>query len=339
MKIGQVFGFVPVDKANNRCAVCAPINNPIIDSVSFSGNPYLRKTEKNKNVQEAINFGEEIYSKLQNGASRRDIAEIIKQKNPSLNVYSTSKLREIIPDGSDYDAFFQYKMGEEFEITEKSLFLNLDNKSKSSVKNLSFAKDTAHEYLHVMQMERGEMEFLKELSNNNSEYAGFLPAVGDFVFKIFDVDVKNDFVGNTFDFKDKMNALMTGEIIPREKKITPNILLERNKFKNEKEFKKFVNSTFDGVFYQVIDFISKHPENVDEKCVKVLYEVASKEDGIEKLKEDLKKFCANSAKKEKEAYTVESEISRRTMQTESSLNIDALPIFYGMLENALNSNK
>ena len=262
-------------------------------------------------MQEAISLGNELYQKLQQGASKGEIIDLIKTKNPSLNVYSTENLRQQMFDGGDYDAFYQYHMRPDFEIIDKNLYLNFNNANKDVLKRLTFAMDTAHEYTHVKQTETKDIEFLKKISGNDGEYACFLPAMGDFIFKIFDTQVKNDMVTNTFDFQDQLNTLRTGVIVPREKKISEDILLKNNKIKNEKEFNDIINSTYNAAFIQIMQHILKHPEMGDEKFMNTLYRIASQEGGLEKLRDDLKQFCANSAKKEKEAYTTESAVAKK----------------------------
>ena len=213
------------------------------------------------------------------------------------------------------------------------LFVRVDNNLDTDTDKLMRAMDIAHEYTHYSQINSGEdYDFLKKMSNNDKKYAGVVTGLGDFVFSNFDTKVKDmctEFAFEDADLNDKFIPL------PKEKRVTKQALLESQDMKNEAIFARTMSAVFDDAFAKVVDIVIRCPERTEPYIHNTVVKISQNRKELEKLRQDVKAYCHESARKEKEARTTETELAKKVLKTSAPLNYDVYPLFYGLLENAL----
>lgn len=301
------------------------------DSISFTSKSLITNAF-GENIKDAMLLGRQVYNKLSRGAQTSELINLIHQEYPTVDVKPMSELDT--EDKSLYFAFYTHKINSDFSPKFPQLFVDFENKN-NPVLNMVCACDTAHEYTHLIQSYNSkEIEEYKNLSNGDTEYLELIAGFGDSVFKYFDTIEQVNIVSGTFGMQDAINSQKYGKIIPRKNDVTKNSLILKSSYANEKEFRARVNQVYNYYFDLVSKQLLEMPDNQVLPRLKDKYRKVLLNGGLDKLKQDVKKYLEISAKKEKEAYAVESQVAKTILGTTDSLNIDAFPLYYQMLENA-----
>lgn len=295
------------------------------DIVSFSGKNHVKK--ENSNTAKAVEFGEKLIQLLM---SQKIDLDYISYLLPDIQLKPIEDLKSEIPDFKNYVAFFTGQLSPNFDVIDGKIYLDVEKANKNSVNRLCFIMNSAHEYTHALQAEKGNAaNFLKLVSKDNYEYAKLIQAFAEQIFKPFDTQIQGECCAPVFkNSEDLANLKSYGMIVPREKRVSAQDLLNALGYKNEKEFKSFINYAFK----RIAEYIIK--ENISNP------QVASQLQGnndLNKLISKIKKYCAVKAQEEKEAYMTESTVAKKAMKTDSSLNVDIFPIYYSLLEKAFES--
>ena len=307
------------------------LKNLNFDTVSFSSN-YLKS---NQRIDEAVNLGYEIYFNSIK-KSGFDSKKFLARKEKDVQIISSDKLKEEKPDGSNYCAYFSSEYDENIEPTDMKLYIGEKPKTYSLMPNLLHSMEIAHEYTHCIQTKDGsDSEFLKELSKGDKEYLLLLNGLGGAVFSIFDNHIQARFASQALDKVDALSVFQYGSVAPREKDIDKEYLLNKNGFNNQEEFNQVFNGLFDEIYDKVFDNLNYNSPNVEKRVKDAFASYLAKDGSLIQLKKDVRKYCAFSAQIEQEAYTTESKLAKKVLQTDKSLNIDVFPIYYSMLSSAL----
>ncbi len=309
-----------ISKSQNHMYILQPLKS---DIVSFSGKKHVKK--ENSNTAKAVEFGEKL---IHLPLSQKIDLDYISSLLPDIQVKPIGDLRFEIPDSQNYMAFYSGILSPDFEAVENKIYLNVEDANKNPVNRLGFIMNSAHEYTHFLQSKQGEArEYLKSVSKGDHEYAKIIQGGGLFAFKPFDNDIQAKFCVPTFQCaEDIENLKKYGMIVPRERQVSKQDILHSAGFSTEKDFKNYINYTFNNIVREIVKSFINDPlisQNVKDK------------EHLDKLYAKIKKYCAIKAKDEKEAYTTESDIAKKAMKTDSSLNIDIFSIYYDMLEKAL----
>lgn len=336
MKISQipVFNFYPnrIQQPNVR------LNTLDCDTVSFSAKKKKVDNSKSQNVQTGVQLGKEIIDELSKGASKKKITDIVQKEMPSLQVKSAREIGRfsINPDG--YVAYFTSDLGDNFEM-DKNMVMYLNQQSfriGDATEKLTFAMDVAHEYTHALQVKEGkEQELLKQLSDNDIGYAKTITGIANMAFEKMDRKLQEKFILGYFGSpNDRINFMKYGREIPKEAFVTKQNLLANMKLQNESDFRKLAEEEFQIAFWETIEFMAKHPQNVDTPILNCLMELAQT-DRMEELCDKTKQLCKHLANIEAEARTTESVLAKGYLGTTKTLNIDCYPVYFEMLNKAL----
>ena len=336
MKIQSIFvpNFIKTNKLtnSNNLTKYQASNLLSMDTVSFSAKqPKIQKKENH--VKNGVQVGRSIYEMLKTGSSETEILAHIKETAPNLNILDINALWQYGINPLFYASYLQSTIGEDFTPQNMQLFVRVDGNLDTDADKLMRAMDIAHEYTHYSQINSGEdYDFLKKMSNNDKKYAGVVTGLGDFVFSNFDTKVKD--LCTQFAFED---AELSDKFIPlpKEKRVTKQALLESQQIKNEAIFGKTMSAVFDDAFAKVVEIVLRYPERSESYIHDSVVKISQNRKELEKLRQDVKAYCHESARKEKEARTTESELAKKVLKTSASLNYDVYPLFYGLLENAL----
>lgn len=336
MKIQSSYlnSFIKTNKLSNQNYLTKYQTNNLLsfDTVSFSAKqPKVQKKENH--VKNGVQIGKDIYEMLKNGSGEAEILAHIKETAPNLNILDINALWQYGINPLFYASYLQSTIGEDFTPQNMQLFIRVNEGINNDMDKLLRAMDIAHEYTHYSQVNSGEdYEFLKRISNNNKNYAGVVTGLGDFVFSNFDTKVKNmctQFAFGDAEFSDKFDP------IPKEKRITKQALLESQNMKNEAVFTKIMSSVFDDAFAKVVEIVIRCPERTEPYIHNTVVKISQNRKELEKLRQDVKAYCHESARKEKEARTTESELAKKVLKISSSINYDVYPLYYELLERAL----
>lgn len=303
-----------------------------VDTVSFSAKqPKAQKKENH--VKNGLQYGRTIYEMLKNGTSDEKIFSHLRETTPNVRILDISELMNYGINPLFYASYFQSKIGEDFTPQNLQLFIRVNEGINNDMDKLIRAMDIAHEFTHYSQVNSGEdYEFFKKMSNNDKKYAGVVTGLGDFVFSNFDTKVKDMCTQFAFEDAELSNKFIP---LPKEKRITKQALLESQQIKNEAVFTKIMGSVFDDAFAKVVEIALRYPEMSEPYIHEAMKEISQNRKELEKLKQNVKAYCCESARKEKEARTTESELAKKVLKISSSINYDVYPLYYELLERAL----
>ncbi len=299
--------------------------SPYKDTVSFSAKKEHQRELKPR-VQTAVNYSQEIMKKADEGnINLQDVSDITSKYSSNVKIHPMSELHRRLPNLQNYGAFFLAHMNEEFQPENKEMFVNLPEGNADEVKKLLFSMNCAHEFTHIEQMDTNEaFNQLKLMSRNNYEYAKTIMGIGDAIFEVFDTKIQAQTIFPIMLRSVNLREFEKyGEIVPVEAPVTRQMLPAGFGVKNEKEMQQEMKKMFAGVYEDVMVSISRNqPE--------ILGMIPSNET-YEGLMKKVRSYCAQKAKDERESYTTESEVAKKTLGITKSLNIDAFPIYYDIL--------
>ena len=302
------------------------------DTVSFSSNP---KALKDSRINQAVDLGYKIYDNSVKNKGLK-VAEIIKEKEPNVQVLPISELAKERFDASNYAAYFSFDFSDDIEPIDIKLYASLEPKNDSRMLQLIYAMEIAHEYTHLKQQtDRYDTEFLQKIAKGNREYLTLLNGLAGRIFSAFDTQVQANQVLLTLNEKDIEAFSKYSQITPVAKNIHTNGFLKANNFSNQDEFNEFVDDVFEYLFNGTLSKIAQDSTEVEKRVQDAFKTYISSGGSIEQLKEDSKKYCAHCAKTEIEAYTTESKLAKRILKVKDGLNIDAFVIYYDLLAKAL----
>lgn len=302
---------------------------PSADIVSFSGKKTTEKKLRPR-VQTALDYSQDILSEAKTKKlTLQDIANITNNYYSGVSVESMSELRKRIPDGQNYMAFFSSQLKDDFSLSNREMFVDLPKIDADEMAMLLFAMNCAHEFTHLEQEDTNySVNQLKAMSKGNIEYAKAIMGISDAVFSVFDTKIQAQTLVPIL--KKDLNADVTrkyGSIIPFEAPVNRNMLPIANGLKNEKEMQKLLRIGFEQIFEDVMVSISQNQPEI--------FDMIPSNEEYKDLMKKVRSYCALKASDEKEAYTTESEVARKSLKTNKTLNIDVFPIYYDILEKAL----
>ncbi len=289
-----------------------------------------------KTVEDGKNLGIEIYSeaiKPKSGCEGFNPLPLIQKAAPDLEVIPIEELAYSVDNWRDYCAFFSARMDKDYKDCDHEIFVKT-SVSNDKNKALIEAMDIAHEFTHYRQSKEGqEAEFLKTLSDDWN-YNAMIPTLCSIAFRKFDTELQADFLKMFFmNMQDIQNNEKYGRFLPNKRNVSKEELLKLNNYKDEKAFQDRMNRIFEKVFVETIKFVLNNPQRFDAMMNDGIVKIAQDEK-LEKLCEDMRKYCSFSALKEKEAYKTECEVARGILKTRKTLNLDAFALYYEMLEEA-----
>lgn len=301
------------------------------DSISFTSKSLITNAF-GENIKEAALLGRQVYNKLSRGAQPQELINLIHQEYPNATIKPIEELD--IEDKSLYFAFYTHKINPDFSPQFPELYVDFKNKN-NEVLNMISACDTAHEYTHMIQSYSPKViaEY-RTLANNDKEYMEVVAGFGDSIFKYFDTIEQANIAGGAFGLQDAINSQKYKKIVPRKNDVTKNSLILKSPYANEKEFRAHANKIYNDYFDLMSEQLLNMPDNQVLPRLKNKYKEILSNNGLDKLRQDVKKYVELSARKEKEAYATESQVAKIILKTQDSLNIDGYPLYYQMLENA-----
>ena len=297
----------------------------IKDSFCFSGKNSVNNDNTSNNIKKAVEFFDKLINlPKEKEIKQEDLQRIVQEYTPDVTVLPMNALKENMPNADFYGAFFSSHMNPDFTMTEQKLYID-PIKGRGNVERFAFACDSAHEFTHAMQIQKGKsIEQLKELANGDYNYAKFIMGFGDTLFSFFDNQLQAQATLPTFyNLQDSVNIQRYGTIIPRPATISENSIYQGLKLNSEKEFNEQMNAVFEALFYRIFAENQAKPEFLNS---------IPKTENLEQIKRKIKKYCAIKARDEKEAYTTEVKAGKKLLNTNKSLNIEIRPIYYEKLE-------
>lgn len=318
------------ENLNNKKFISNSLKPLTKDSVNFGA----AMVDYPETVKEAMELGMSIY---ENEIKKtKDTKQIINTKAPDVEVLPREKLAEIMKpeEVQNYAAYFEECLGRNFTSYGYRMFID-DKSSKDKNTALFKAMEISHEYTHYLQAKQGrDVKFLKGISDE-WEYFGSLMALSSIVFQKFDKELQAYTMYPVFDnAQDGESIAKYNRFLPYKRKITKEDILNMNKYSSEETFQKKVNKIFDVEFKKMINEIPKIPSKSMDPIIKAVVAQMVNEGREEELKEDLRKYCALNAQKEKEAYMTESAVAKEIIKTRKPINLDAFVLYYDMLQNA-----
>lgn len=301
---------------------------PSSDTVSFSASKPQNKTLKPR-IQTAVDYSQEILQAIaQKPITLQDLSNITAKYSKDVRLRPMSELQNKIDDSQNYGAFFTSQLKDDFKASDKEMYVTLPKANADKMEKLLFVMNAAHEFTHAEQMDTNEaFNQIKIMSKGNYDYAKTIMGIGEGIFKFFDTQIQANCVLPIIQNSLDRNAFLKYECItPVETPFTRQMFTASLGLNNEKEFHQMMNSTFDDLFKTVMISISQNQPEI--------LGTIPKNENYESLKKKIKNYCALKASTEKEAYTTESLVAKKTMGTEKTLNIDVFPIFYDNLEKA-----
>jgi len=302
---------------------------PAKDTVSFSSKKPHKKTLK-PNVKTALEYSNEIMNiSNKKDLSLEDIPKITSKYTENTTIHPMSKLKETLTDAENYGAYFTSHIDENFNVDAKDMYIKLPKGNPDKIEKLSFVMDCAHEFTHIKQNDTHQcFDELKLMTKGNYQYATAIMAIAETAFKPFDTQIQATHVlAGIQEHIDKQAFMKYGFIVPQEAPITRNTIYSSAGFKNENEMQKELKDNFKMVFDHVMTLFEKeHPE--------ILAKIPKNEQ-YEDVMKKVKTYCKTRALDEKEAYTTEAEVARKSLETDNNLNIDAFAIYYDILAKAL----
>lgn len=307
------------------------------DTVSFTSRTY--PTEFSQNVEQALKLGDEILMSLDNGKDKISALDKIKAEYPKIQILSIDKLDNTVPD-TMYCAFLQGKLDAQLNPIETKFYVDLNPITKKD-KNLNylFATDVIHEYTHLKQQYDPKfLDMHRKICNNDKLYFDIVQGIGDFIFSTFDNRIQAETVIKTLDLIDVGNLEKYQKLLPRRRhiEITPDSMLKKAGYKDEKNFSDFMNAVlYENTKNSILSVIKTNGENLGDPvyCDRFKSAISTK-GGIEKLVNDIREYCKMCAMREGEAYTTEAEFGRRYIKTNKQINLDAVRMYYDLLAKA-----
>lgn len=302
--------------------------SPKYDTISFSASKPKEKKLKPR-IQTAVDFSEKLLDATNKKIiTLSEIQEIASQYSPEVKVLPMSDLGNKIHDSENYGAFFMAQMQDDFKATGKEIYINIPRTNNNKTQNLLFTMNTAHEFTHLKQMDDLEsFNFLKMVSKNNPQYAKAIMGLGDSIFSVFDNQIQASILQPIF--RNPIDILASnqyGNFVPRKANVSKQMIANLSGLNSEKDLQRFLKQNFDAIFEKIMISVKEtRPEILD---------MIPENESYESLQKKIKTYCAIKAKDEKEAYTTESTVAKRTLNIDGTINIDAFPMYYDMLEKA-----
>lgn len=126
-------------------------------------------------------------------------------------------------------------------------------------------------------------------------------------------------------------------INPRKTPVSKSRMLKHQNMKSEDEFRQLMNSLIKQKFKDVVDFISKNKNSIDPRMRDNIERSGiTKEENLDKLFKDTRKYCKYLAVKEAEAYKTEAEVAKNILNLKGDITHDIFPLYYKMLSDAFN---
>lgn len=301
---------------------------PSKDIVSFSSKKEPKK-KLSKNIETALEFGHKVINRTALGNLKlEDVEAIAQEYAQGVEVLPISELEGKIENSQDYGAFFQSQLKADFTPSTSKMYIGLPKKSMDEMARLLYAKNASHEFTHLVQMNTNEScDLLKLLSKGNYEYAKLLMGLSDTIFSVFDNQLQADAAQNVFrNDIDMMQLRKYRELVPREAYVSKHLLAKNIGLSSEREMQDYLKEQYNRLFNQVMVSVkSSQPELLD---------MIPKNETLENLRKKVRVCCALKAKNEFEAYTTESELAKELLKTDNTINIDAFPMYYSILESA-----
>lgn len=302
---------------------------PSADIVSFSGKKTTEKKLRPR-VQTALDYSQDILSEAKTKKlTLQDIANITSKYSDGVSIYPMSELRNRISDGQNYGAYFCSKLEDDFAPSNKEIFVDLPKPNADEMEMLLFRMNCEHEFTHMEQLDTNNaFNQLKIMSKGDIDYAKAIMGISDAVFSVFDTRIQAQTVSPIIQRCLDAEAFRKyGNITPVEAQINRQMLPIANGLKNEKEMQKLLRIGFEQIFEDVMVSISQNQPEI--------FDMIPSNEEYKDLMKKVRSYCALKASDEKEAYTTESEVARKSLKTNKTLNIDVFPIYYDILEKAL----
>ena len=299
-----------------------------IDTVSFSAKN-IRQKPLDPRVKEAVDFSTKINDlTLNNNLSFQTVSDIISQNVSDIKILPVEKLAELGINPKEYDAMFNVDFCNNFTTTNKRLYVNFPPQNANTKHLVTFLMNISHEYTHALQDKDNEtFKALIGIAGENIEHINAINTITNCTFDYFDKQIKYSSVKSlTQSPEDRADLFKYRTIVPREGKASKQMVLANLGMTSEKEFNNFIKKSFEKSFEQTMKLANETPEIKD---------VIPHKDKPERFKKEVLRFCIYRAREEKEAYKTESEVARKFLNTNETLNIDIYPIYYEMLEKAL----
>ncbi len=309
------------------------------DTVSFQSKRKPSASKTPAGIKEGLALGKRIYSSLSDDPSKQKALDIMKQIDPSLEIKDISQLKSEVHNYTDYGAYLRSDLKPDFTCQNAGLFINLAPLQKGDKQGaLKFAMELAHEYTHARQNANGESSrYIKIASHEDFEYAEFLSAFGTTVFQPFDGELQARFVSCIIEAEDIPVMQRYNMINPRKTPVSKSRMLKHQNMKSEDEFRQLMNSLIKQKFKDVVDFISKNKNSIDPRMRDYIERSGiTKEENLDKLFKDTRKYCKYLAVKEAEAYKTEAEVAKNILNLKGDITNDIFPLYYKMLSDAFN---
>ena len=317
-------------KAAHKSFASSPLKPLAQDTVSFSSKAKFQQ-DVPQSIQKGVEIGKQIYAELAKNPQGTDLLDLVAKTDSRLKVLPITQLNE---DG--YVAFYQKDITFDGTPANQTMYIN-DNTYdiKDDTSALVRAMEIAHEYTHFAQDDDGlECKIIGGMSDD-PRYTNTVAYMSNEIFKYFDGQLQAGMVMPVFNnFQDREAYNKYQRIIPSKQSISQEDLIKTSPLKSKEEFNLFVNKKFDSEY----DAFKQSIKDSSEPFAIMMRDVIEEEESkgqVETFKNNLKKAMVIQAHNEKEAYTTEANVARDYMKTRKSLNLDAFPAYYEMLETAL----
>ncbi len=301
---------------------------PNRDIVSFCG----KKSSSKKlppRVQIAMEYSQDILKESKTKKlTLQDISNITSKYSDSVSVYPMSELKNRISDGQNYGAYFCSQLEDDFTSSNKEIFVDLPKMDADEIEMLLFSMNCAHEFTHIKQLDtNNSFNQLKIMSKGDIDYAKAIMGISDLVFSVFDTRIQAQTVAPIIQGCLDVKAFQKySNIIPVEAPVNRQMLPIANGLKSEKDMQTLLRAGFNQIFENAMISIKKNQPEI--------FDMIPDNEHYENLMRKVRSYCALRAADEKEAYTTESEVARKILKTNKTLNIDVFPIYYDILEKA-----
>lgn len=307
---------------------------PARDTVSFSGKIEPRKN----NNQIASDLGVQIYNQsLKKHMGIDEISQIINSETNNLTIKPIEDLQEEISDYQNYEAYFISQTNPNFTTSNHEMYINTNKPRPSKTEKLLLAMNVGHEYTHFLQNNTITSK-LEDICNGDYEYAKIVQFLGIETFKKFDTTIQAQAVISTMmdNPETRLSFQKYGCVVPQKQQINKQNIFKSLNLSNEKEFNNYIQNAYEEEFLSILGKAIENPDILNLILPYITNENGDVDESkIMKLLQDSQKYCVLTSDSEKEAYKTESDIAKRILNTPSVLNIDIFPMYYSLLENAL----
>lgn len=317
-------------KAAHKSFSSNPLKPLAQDTVSFSSKAKFQQ-DVPQSIQKGVEIGKQIYAELAKNPQGTDLLDVVAQTDSRLKVLPITELNE---DG--YTAYYRKDILLDGTPANQTMYIN-DNTSdiKDDTSALVRAMEIAHEYTHFAQDDDGlEGKIIGSMSDD-PRYTNTVAYMSNELFKYFDSDLQVAVVSPVFNnYQDREAMEKYRKVIPSKRNISQEDLIKASPLRNKEDFNLFVSKKFDAEY----NSFKQSLEGLTAPFAVMMREVIEEEESkgqSETFKNNLKKAMEIQAHNEKEAYTTEANVARDYMKTRKSLNLDAFPAYYEMLETAL----